>query len=459
MAGTYITRAQSSGNRRTMTFAAWVKRTGNHGQYNHLFTVTPNPGSWDSIRFTNNDRLAVEINNEGSRLITNRLFRDAIAWYHIVIAIDTTQATSSDRIKLWVNGVQETSFNTSGYPSQNQDLNFNLSGQNVRIGHNVWSEGGAEYFVGSLAHVHFIDGTAYDADTFGEFDSTTGIWKPKTEPSVTYGTNGYFLKFDSSGAMGTDSSGNGNNFTITSGSLNQTQDTPTNNFPTFCNGHIIPNNSTNSFTKGGLSTANSDAIWQSEVVPFPFSKGKYYWEYKIHHNGGDPRLGAGVMNASNANINRSGNNSAFFSATGSYGFHSGGSGDADIYANGTNISSSYSTISNFDSSDGQLVGFAIDCDNKRMYINVGGTWQNSADPSNGTNPYDISSGWTTGDLMYPFFTSHNSNIDFNFGNGYFGTSAVASAGTNASGNGIFEFDVPTGFTALCSKGINDQEYS
>ena len=158
------------------------------------------------------------------------------------------------------------------------------------------------------------------------------------------------------------------------------------------------------------------------------------------------------MNESNFNINTSGNNSFFRNQTGGYGFHSGGSGGDYVYANGSSIGGTQT--SNFDAINGTICGIAVDCDNKRMYLSVNGTWENSANPSNGTNPYDVSSGWTTGDLMFPFITTHNSNVNFNFGNGYFGTTAVSSAGTNASGIGIFEHDVPENFTALSTKGLN-----
>jgi hypothetical protein len=104
--------------------------------------------------------------------------------------------------------------------------------------------------------------------------------------------------------------------------------------------------------------------------------------------------------------------------------------------------------------DNAIYGFAIDLDNQRMYGHFNGTWLHSGNPSAGTGGIDVSSFYTVGEPLFPSFTTHNSNIEINFGNGYFGTTAVASAGTNASGIGIFEYDVPTGYTALCTKGLN-----
>ena len=152
---------------------------------------------------------------------------------------DTTQSTASDRVKLYINGTQDTFskqwFASYSYPSQNDDNNVsNENSRALTIGRNyiivhqsVFGHGDV-----SLTHIHFTDGTAYTASTFGETDSTSGIWKPKTSPSVTYGTNGYFLKFENSGAMGTDSSGNTNTFTP-AGTLTQNVDTPSNVFATW----------------------------------------------------------------------------------------------------------------------------------------------------------------------------------------------------------------------------------
>jgi hypothetical protein len=121
------------------------------------------------------------------------------------------------------------SFATDTQPSLNQNSSLGNGTYTQQVG--LYGSNSSYYFNGSMSHFHFIDGTAYDASTFGETDATTGIWKPKTAPSVTYGTNGFFLKFENSGSMGLDSSGNGNNFTV-NGTLTQTVDTPSNVFAT-----------------------------------------------------------------------------------------------------------------------------------------------------------------------------------------------------------------------------------
>jgi hypothetical protein len=133
-------------------------------------------------------------------LLTNAKYRDTSAWYHIVAVWDTTNATAGDRMRLYVNGVEETSFATDTQPSLNQNSSLGNGTYTQQVG--LYGSNSSYYFNGSMSHFHFIDGTAYDASAFGETDATTGIWKPKTSPSVTYGTNGFFLKFENSGSMG-----------------------------------------------------------------------------------------------------------------------------------------------------------------------------------------------------------------------------------------------------------------
>ena len=159
---------------------------------------------------------------------TSRLMGDCGAWYHICYAFDSTLADSTERIKIYVNGVRETAFNASTAMAQDSAIRFNEASKVIDIGGGF---GGYEYLDGLLSHFHFIDGTAYDASTFGETDSTSGIWKIKTSPSVTYGNNGFFLKMEDSSNLDLDSSPNAHTFT-TSGNLTATKDNPSNNFCT-----------------------------------------------------------------------------------------------------------------------------------------------------------------------------------------------------------------------------------
>src|SRR6056300_1633688 len=279
MASTYLSRTPSSaGNRKIFTFSAWVKRS-KPTDTNRLIDCSTSGTSQSGLLIGSDDKLNFYTGSGQTDVLTNRLFRDTSAWYHIVLAVDTTQTTASDRVKMYVNGVQETSFSTETYPSQNYDTLFNTTTEH-RISKRYDS---TQYFNGSMAHVHFIDGTQYQASDFGETDATTGIWKPKTAPSVTYGTNGFFLKFASSGSMGTDSSGNGNNFTV-NGTLTQTQDTPSNVFATL---NALQPISSISYSNGNLTFTNSATAHRMVNSTLAVSSGKYYAEVKVSTLGGN----------------------------------------------------------------------------------------------------------------------------------------------------------------------------
>lgn len=440
---TWLDRTQTAGNQRTFTFSAWIKRAGNYAQYNHLFTTTPNPGSWDSIRFENNDTLAVRLNNEGASIITSKKFRDPNAWYHIVIAVDTTQASSSNRVKIYVNGEQETNLGTASYPSQNQDLNFNKNGETLRIGHNTWSTGGNEFFYGLMSHVHLCDGTAYAASDFGSTDSTTGEWKINTSPSVTYGTNGFFIMKD--GNSVTDQSGEGNNFSVANGTLTKTEDNPSNIFATL---NVISVNSANgNFNNANTNFSTGASAWRTAFSTFGRSTGKFYCEMKWT-SGSNMMFGVFSLDEKNKF------NDIGYVGDGTLGNRAVGLAQGgDYYINGNNAT--YTGGSNTSWSSGDIIQIALDKDNNKVYFGKNGTWMGSGDPTSGSTGTGAISFSTESHEHWGFAVSaYASTADVNFGNGYFGTSAVSSAGTNASNNGIFEYDVPAGYTALSTKGLN-----
>ena len=428
MASTSLSRTPSSaGNRKTFTISLWTKLS-NISTARKVFinagTATP---------FTNDAQTELQYRDNQIKfgggadniLITTALYRDVSAWYHIVLSVDTTQATASDRLKLYVNGEQVTAFATANYPSQNDNYAFN---NNVihYIGSNL--DGASSFFDGNMAHFNSIDGTAYPASTFGETDSLTGIWVPKTSPSVTYGTNGFFLKFASSGSMGTDSSGNSNNFTV-NGTLTQTQDTPSNVFATM--NPLFAGDANITYSNGNLKLTSTASAQKNAVSTIAVSSGKWYCEMVSRNGTNYP--GFGIMDSQSVLQTSV---SYLGSTADSYCMFQQG----DYYNNGSASSTGITW------GVGSIMGIAIDLDSatKTIKFYKDGAEVHSATiatPANG----------------YVFAASHNTNgtiSEINFGNGYFGTTAVASAGTNASGIGIFEYDVPTGYTALSTKGLN-----
>jgi hypothetical protein len=445
MASTYLTRTfGSSGSQQTATFSVWVKRGNLGGGGKSLFGYDVDASNFLRVGFKSNDQLAFRNYNGGTytwQLETNRVFRDTSAWYHIVFEVDSTQATSSDRLKLYVNGVQETSFSTATYPSQNANMKWG----NNAYAHIIGDATGGDIFDGIMSHINVIDGTAYDASYFGETDSATGEWKIKTSPSVTYGTNGFFILKD--GNSVTDQSGNSNNYTVGGGTLTNTEDNPSNVFATFNalayfgKGSALENGNTRAY--GDSATSNNECSFTTLTG----SSGKYYAEFKIAFVGDGSFIGISdieytilenndgqyrpftIMVRSNGTLNVRGSGYGAPTTTGSW-------------------SSSYTT--------NDILQVAMDLDNNYFYFGKNGTWQNSGVPSSGaTGTGGVA---ITSDKNYAFtFGGYGSSPSAyaNFGNGYFGTTAVASAGTNASGNGIFEYDVPTGYTALSTKGLNE----
>jgi len=446
MASTYLTKTfGSSGSQQTATFSVWVKRTKLGGSGYSLFGYAVDASNFLRIGFKSSDELAFRNYNGGTytwQLETNRVFRDTSAWYHIVFEVDSTQATSSDRLKLYVNGVQETSFSTATYPSQNANMKWG----NNAYAHIIGDATGGEKFDGVMTHINVIDGTAYDASTFGETDATTGIWKPKTAPSVTYGTNGFFLKFASAGSLGTDSSGNGNNFTL-NGSGTQTQDTPANVFSTW---NPLSYNSANGNWALGATEFNTGAsAYRSTFSSLAANKGKYYMEIKAI--GSDTAWSMGVlsidMKSETDNISYIGDSNCGTRAVGYL-----GSGNTTINGSETSGFSSFTT--------NDIIMIALDLDNGKVYFGKNGTWGNSGDPTSGATGTGARSITVSTNEYWGFGASVFANTVYgNFGNGYFGTTAVSSANSDANGFGLFEYEVPSGYYALCTKNINSQEYS
>ena len=441
---TYLDRTQSAGNRKTFTISAWVKRVNRMGTYTHLFTAGPNPGAWDTLRFDNNDQLAMRINNDSAAVRTNRVFRDPNAWYHIVAAIDTTQSTASDRVKLYVNGVQETSLSLTSYPSQNHDCSFNNNSLTLRIGDATWSPG-SQYLDGLMSHVHFSDGYALAPTVFGSTNSTTGEWEINTSPSFTPGTNGFTILKD--GNTITDQSANSNNFSLASGTLTKTEDNPSNVFATL-NGAF--NLSDNVLSNGNNKVVNANSNWKYVPATLGASSGKWYAEYK--NTIGSGYLMVGVVDMQYA-VSQDQN---------SYTHSGAGTGSVSIYsANGEKYLQGSNTTYAASYGSGSIIGVALDMDNSKVYFSKNGAWANGSGGW-GSSTFDAAVGAitlpTTGTYTFALSQRSGAYNETNFGNGYFGTTAVATNSGNgyagAEGSSIFNYQPPTGYSALSTKGLN-----
>ena len=449
MASTYLTRTPgSAGDRKKWTLSGWYKRSANAADY-LLSSGQYSSTQLSQILFEGDDKFNIAFYSAAAalegHLETTRLFRDPAAWYHIVVACDTTQAGSSDRLKLYVNGVQQTTFVTETYPAQDYDTSINNN-----VAQNIGRREGSGFFNGVMAHVHFTDGTAYAASDFGETDSTSGIWVAKTSPSVTYGTNGYFLKFQDTAAFGDDSSGNNNDFAV-SGTMTQTQDTPDNNF---CTMNALEKNTNNTQTfSNGDNTVEITAGYGPVGSTMAVSKGKWYAECHIDSTASSGDLN--IMLGINGSYNNPGNNTLGYSAS-AYGFYLY---NGYMLTNNTSNSNTGGT-QYWTSPGGGIVddnkywALALDCDNNKLYVRLDGTWLESADPSAGTGGYSITAPASTDWGCYRFangiYFGNTNTFKWNFGNGFFGTTSAGATNADSDGYGVFKYSVPTGFKALCT---------
>ena len=441
MASTYLHKNQGTPtNAKKFTASCWFKRF-DLGTAQRLFQGFADSSNRLYVKFGTDNKLLIFAAEGGTDRVnwtTTRAFRDSNAWYHLVLVGDSTESTEADRIKLYINGEQITDFTkTTTNITQNMDWGIQLAqtNQTFTISGN---ESHAELFDGLISHFHYVDGTAYQASTFGSTDSTTGEWKINTNPTITMGNNGFTIMKD--GNTVTDQSSNSNDWTVGAGTLGNTEDNPSNVFPVL--NQLNPQASGYTFDGlGSLSvTGNTGDAWRTMYATFGARTGKYYWEQKItNFTGTDPHY-IGIVSDDQMS------NSNYDSSLASRGYFYTATGDKRNNNSQTSYGNSWTT--------NDIVGVALDLDNSKVFFSKNGVFQDSGDPANGTNPaYTITSGYT-----YIPATSTYYNLNryaMNFGNGSFGTSAIASEGTNASNIGKFEYDVPTGFTALSTKGLNE----
>ena len=268
----------SAGNRRTFTISFWTKRTEINGVKQYLFEAGNSDSDTDrfTLRFGTADTF--DIQSSSTWLITNRYFRDTSAWYHFVIKVDTTDSTAANRIKLYVNGVEETSFSTDNRSSISQNNDFPVNNTEDHVIGNSQIEG-SKYYNGYIADWIQLDGTAAAPTEFGEFDEDSGIWKPKNPSGLSFGTNGFWLDFGDSSNLGNDKSG-GTDFTLTNvTAADQATDTPTNNFCTWIPSWAFYRDST--ISEGGTEVAGAAGGWSHAGASMGVTNGRWYWEWKI----------------------------------------------------------------------------------------------------------------------------------------------------------------------------------
>ncbi len=371
-------------------------------------------------------------------LITTQLFRDYSAWYHIVVAFDTTQATASNRVKLYVNGTQVTTFDTATYPSQNENLFFNFSSSTYQIGKNHQPA----YFSGYLSEVNLIDGQQLTPSSFGA-SNASGVWYP-IPYTGSYGTNGFNLKFTNASSLGTDSSPNGNNFTVNNlTSVDQSIDSTLNNFCTL-NPLDPAGTVVGTMTEGNLQVVNtSNANDFSGRGTVSVSTGKWYWEVKcISSSGGFDNYTIGIDNVDSKIT--TGTQYIGYTST-SYAYYANG---------GTKINNNSFVSYGASFTAGDIIGVALDLTNGFIYFSKNGTFQNSGVPTSGAtgtgNAFSSLSG------TYTPAVSDTGSVTTCTMAMNFGAPPYSVTGGFADGNGYgnFSYAVPSGYYALCTANLN-----
>jgi hypothetical protein len=430
------------------TFSAWIKRSFLGNADNTVIGKWSSSNDRGHINFSDTPDDALQLFEKASgsttvHLLTNRLFRDTSAWYNIVYIGDTTESTSSDRLKLFVNGVQETSFSTATYPSQDYEWQLQAVAKNFGIGAFAAENAGASPSSFYLAEVVYLDGVVGSVSDFGETDSTTGIWKPKKIGSFTSaGDNSFYLDFKDSSNLGNDASGLNNDFTVNNlTSIDQTADTCVENFATL-NPLNVPTSNAPTFSEGNTKvvTANGSSAYFGGTSSLGVSSGKWYTEFKISDESADAFIGVTFDPSEDARNSRFPGNQTY-----SWGYFS----DDGNYRNnnsGTSYGDTYTT--------NDIIGVALDLDNSKLYFSKNGVFQNSGDPtsgSTGTGAISITANETYFFSFGDGTATSASTIEANFGNPPF---SISSGNSDANGFGNFEYAVPSGYYAINTTNLN-----
>jgi hypothetical protein len=422
----------SAGNQKTFTFSCWFKRA-KLGDQSYLYSV------WDGTDHgapyledrhyaqwrTNN---TLYINFWGNGVITNRTFEDTSKWYHYLLAVDSTQSTAADRIKLYIDGDLVTSFSSTSYFAQNSNLAFPKRA--FTIGNTKAGDNAQEPFDGYIAEFNAIEGQALTPSTFGVTDTSTGRWIPKTLSGITYGTNGFRLKFQDSSSLGDDTSGNGLDFTATNlTATDQRTDSPSNNRPTLRPYH--PSYS-QSFSEGNLQHATTGINVGYPVCSTlrPKGSGKFYAECRISTTPGGYTIAVGCYAQEDLHNYSSGN---AYPGLANLGSGLWIAGTNRLYFNGTEQSNPSVTFA-----AGDVIGLALDLDNGTL------SFYDDDNSLIGTVPFD-----KTKSACFGAMSNKAVTFIWNFGdNPTFNGNETAGGNTDGDGNGNFFKSVPTGFKVL-----------
>ncbi len=430
----HLSKSISGTNTTKLTISFWTKRTAPAGTGDNylVFQSENNTSNYLSISF-GNPKIDIQIGGTANRRITNAVYRDQSAWYHVVITFDTTQSSASDRIKLYISGTQETSFSTSTTGmSQDSNLPAISSTLDYAIGDYPGQSGWG--YNGYLAEFCVLYGQALTPTSFGEFDSDSPtIWKPIDVSGLTYSGNSFYLDFENSAELGTDVSGNSNTFTennITA--VNQSLDSCTNNFATM--NPLAITNSGNTFSEGNLKITTTSGASSYNQATIGVSTGKWFWEVKYvsdtDGSGNYARIGIADIDPPNTGGLGETEGIAYEAINGRYKIRGSATTYGDTYA------------------PGDIIGVALNLDDNELIFYKNGTAQNSG------TAIDISSYTPKTGFWHPAFNyddgSNSGVFEANFGSPSF---SISSGNSDANGYGNFEYSVPSGYYSLNTKNL------
>ena len=469
--GSHLTRTPSSaGNQKKWTFSCWIKRGelggsgfnagemrifGANTNASHIYIQGGETLTWDMSDGSGTD----------ASLVTNRFLRDHINWFHLVCALDTDESTADNRMRMYINGVEETAFNTRSNPSQGFSTNrMNNNGLHT-LGRRTSAQGSdGMKFDGYMAEINFIDGQQYDPSYFGYTEPLTGIWRPKRYEGA-YGTNGFHLDFSdntSTTTVGHDKSGNGNHWALVNlGTEDALLDTPTNNFATL---HMMGTgfSSGAGFNEGNrkVTTGSSGGgryLDRNAISSYTFNKGKWYAEIRTDSgNYANKFIGVAPWQLM---LNPEGNNNK-------YCYIYTDDGNRYLRTAGSESNATYGGSS----TNGDIIGIFIDMDasTPRVYFSENGQWANGSGAWNQASPsayIELGDQFFTEDIDrnlvgYCGFSicsasgSLSQVMVANFGqDSTFAGSTTAGGFKDSTGIGDFKYAVPSGALALCSKNL------
>jgi hypothetical protein len=422
-------------NTRTWTTSLWIKRTELGACY--IWGAGVSGNDVVVVDFDSSDRLGFRSTKDAANdcvYRTNRTFRDIAAWYHLVFAVDTTSGTAGNRLRIYVNGVEETSFATETNFDQNDLTLQNANGSYMEVGSVI---GESPRFNGYIAEVNHITGTQYAPTAFGEFDEDSGIWIP-IKFTGSYAENSVFLEFKDSSSLGTDTSGNDQPFTLQNlSAADQATDTPTNNFCTW-SPLWAESRANGTITEGATQVAWGGSAWKIARSSMAVSKGRWYWEIKGANVTGDTwnnnLFGFASVEGDNGQY---GPTVMLGYSTGNYYYRIANSQTgSDDWGNAGGAWSSSDTF-----------GFALDLESatKKFILYRNGSAVNGS----GT---DLPSAFQTEQFFTPYATAYNGDTQFLNWGGYT-VNTISSAASDANGYGTFEYAPPSGYYALCSKNL------